>query len=86
MSTILKRKFDWVLKDKIIVVYSDHSRYFRDSILFTENDIPITPHRAIQLAKLDEYRIDDRMLSQTDMFFLENILVNNGVAWEKFIR
>lgn len=86
MSTILKRKFDWVLKDKTIVVYSDHSRYFRDSILFTEKDIPITPHRAIQLAKLDEYRIDDRMLSQTDMFFLENILVNNGVAWEKFIR
>lgn len=79
MSTILKTEFDWVKKPNIIVVYSDHARYFRESLLFTSSEIPVTPHQAIKLSKSENIPIDLRMLSSERKHFVKDILLKNGV-------
>ena len=85
MSTQLKTEFDWVKKNNTIVVYSDHARFFRDSLLFTEVDKKITPHQAIKMSIAENIKIDLRMLSSDKRTFVSEILIGHGVLTENII-
>ena len=84
MSTILKTKFGWAKVKDTILVYSDKARFFRESLLFTENDKVLTPHQAIELAKENSIYINLQMLSSDDKAFVKKILIEQGVS-EKII-
>lgn len=84
MSTILKTRFDWVLVGDTIKVYSDHSRFYRDT--FAGNLEPITPHNAIKLLKEDKsIKIDLAMLSDDNYNFIVGILKEKNINISQII-
>ena len=84
MSTILKTQFDWVLVDNTIKVYSDHSRFYRDT--FSGNLKSITPHNAMKLLKGDtSIKIDLAMLSDDNYNFIVKILNEKNINISQII-
>lgn len=84
MSTILKTRFDWVLVDDTIKVYSDHSRFYRDT--FNGNLEIVTPHNAMELLKSNTtIKIDLAMLSDDDYNFIVGILKEKNINISQII-
>lgn len=84
MSTILKRKFFWILKQGQVLVYSDEGRLYREN--FIENNPTITPHNAIELVRQSESTIIDiSRVATKERVYLQNVLEKQGVEKNKII-